>query len=101
MKFLCSTWKCSNTLGLPECEKLKLKSVNCITVDASWKKGQISEQSRQHKSCINEDLKITPLTVQNKYKVDYFIAGPRKEVDIAASAMIIWEMHNNYNEIFS
>ena len=50
------------------------------------KKGQMNEQSRQDMSCINRTSKIYPLSVKNKHEVDYFIAGPGKEADMAESA---------------
>ena len=54
------------SLGLLDCKKLELLSVNCTTVRYMPEKEQISEQSRWDKSCINKDIKMNTFTVQNK-----------------------------------
>ena len=64
-------------------------------------KGIINEQSIQDKSYVNKDSNINLLTVKNKHEVDYCIAGPSKEVSIAASALITCEMHSDYTDILS
>ena len=87
-------------LGMPAFEKLELLTVNCTTVDESWKKEQVNKQLRQQKSFLNKDLKINLLTAKNENEIDYSIAGPGKEANIASYAKITWEMPNDYNDVF-
>ena len=58
-------------------------------------KGQIN--TNLEKSYINKDSKIYLLTVKTKLKSDYFIADM---ADMAATAKITKEMHNDCNDVF-
>ena len=50
------------------------------------KEGQFYQYSKQDQLCIKKDSQINSLTVRNKHEDDYFIASPRKETEMAASA---------------
>ena len=70
-------------------------------MQARRKEGQIHKHSRQDKLCISKELKSNLLAIANEQKSYYFIAGPRKEVDIAVSAKITKEMHTDNNNGFA
>ena len=62
-------------LGMPDVNMFKLQSVDCNTMEPSWKSKQINEQPTQDKSYVNKNMKEN-VTIKGKYKnkIDYFIA---------------------------
>ena len=71
---------------MPDCERLQQLHINYDTTNDYQNGRQVSLQTKQGQSRINKNLKLN-LQSSNKIKqeTDYFIAGPDKAANIAAS----------------
>ena len=84
------------------CKRLQLLSVNCNTKDVGQWSRKINEQSMKDKSYRSKNLKIVPFTaIETNQAMDYFIAGPWRERDMAESAKITQNIFDMLNDVFS
>ena len=86
---------CSKT---PDCEWLKLPTVNSQTTEHPHRKWQINEQTRQDKFKTKKINKEN-LWSNNKFNLeaDYFLAGSSMEIDKAKNTKTAIEMHKQVN----
>ena len=89
-------------LGMPECEQLKLLTMNCQSTDDPPRKWQINEQTKQDK------IKTKSNNKDNHYnnnkgnpEADYFVACPDTEADRNTSAKATTKIHSEFSDVFT
>ena len=89
-------------LGIPDCERLQLLSINLQTTNDQQMGIQINEQTKQVKSNPCNSSKNNLHTNNSiKQETDYIIAGPSMQGDGVASRKTALKMHNEYSNVFT
>ena len=102
MQILCTPGGSTALLGMPDNKIISILSVKCTTIEPRRYTQEIKEQSLDGKSCPNKTSNDKPVVSnENKYKIEYFIAGPEKDADMKASAALTLSIHNKFKGVFT
>ena len=87
---------------MPDIKILGILSVECTTEPSRCIRG-ISEQKIEDMFYGNTaNSNVNPVVnSKDKYKIDYFIAGPEKHVDMKVHAIITQAVHNEFQYLFA
>ena len=74
--------------------------MKCRIVEPRKHVREINEQNTEDAFCANKNSHISPtVNIKDKYKVDYFLAGLKRNADMKASTELTKLIHDEFKDV--